>query len=127
MKCPICQAPLVEAGRTNRCATCDGAWVREDVLVAMLEQSASTLVTLPWRANAEDHVRPCPECAVAMQTVALGTVALDRCAAHGIWFDAEELAALLGQAKKFRASERDLDQARGEHDGLLGRLARLFH
>ena len=121
MQCPKDKAPLDEAGRTFRCATCDGAWVREDVLVAMLEQSANELVELPWRANTEDHVRACPECDTAMQTVALGDVALDRCDQHGVWFDAKELAALLGQAKKFRS-----ERARDSQHGLLARLAKLF-
>ena len=123
MTCPKCKQELDEAGRTFRCTTCDGAWVREEVLVAMLEQSASTLVALPWRANEEDHVRACPECAAAMQTVALGDVALDRCAQHGVWFDAAELAALLGQAKRFRTEPAP----RESHASLRSRLARLFH
>ena len=97
MNCPICKIALIQAGRTHRCTKCDGAWVLEEALVAMLEQSASTLVELPWRANTEDHVRACPVCAGEMTTVALGTVALDRCEPHGVWFDAKELAAVLGQ------------------------------
>jgi Zn-finger nucleic acid-binding protein len=129
MNCPACKAPLEEAGRTHECKKCEGAWVRGEVLVPMLEQSASTLVELPWKPNVEDHVRGCPECEQAMQTVKLGTVALDRCEAHGVWFDAKELAALLGQAKKFRA---ETQQGVGgpnksdEHRGLLRRLAKLF-
>lgn len=118
MNCPICKLELVPAGRTYRCARCDGAFVVEEVLVAMLEQSASTLVSLPWRASTEDHVRGCPTCDGAMQTVALGTVALDRCELHGVWFDAKELAALLGQAKKFRDTR--------PADSLLHGLAKLF-
>jgi Zn-finger nucleic acid-binding protein len=93
------------------------------VLVPMLEQSASTLVELPWQPNTENHVRACPECATAMETVKLGTVALDRCEPHGVWFDAKELAALLGQAKKFRA---DTHEHGREHRSLLDRLAGLF-
>jgi Zn-finger nucleic acid-binding protein len=122
MKCPKCKIDLVEAGRTARCNACEGAWVREDVLVAMLEQSANVLVELPWRDNVEDHVRVCPECGDGMKTVALGDVALDRCAMHGIWFDAEELAALLGQSKKFRS-----EAPRASHASLRERLAKLFH
>jgi Zn-finger nucleic acid-binding protein len=91
-------------------------------MVPLLEQSASTLVELPWQPNTEDHVRACPECAKAMQTVKLGTVALDRCEPHGVWFDAKELAALLGQAKKFRAGSHP----EIHHRGLLERLAGIF-
>ena len=120
MKCPIDQQPLVQAGRTHKCHACDGAWVRADVLVPLLEERASTLVELPWQASSEAHDRACPECAVAMQNVKLGTVALDRCEPHGVWFDAKELAALLGQAKKFRAEDKH------EHKGIMQTLARIF-
>ena len=123
MKCPSCSAALEQAGRTYKCEQCDGAWVKADVLVPLLEQSASTLIELPWQPNTEDHVRACPECTASMQTVKLGTVALDRCEPHGVWFDAKELAALLRQAKKFRADTHDDGR---EHRGLLDRLAGLF-
>lgn len=120
MNCPTCKRPLEQAGRTWKCETCDGAWVRSEVLVPMLEQSASTLVELPWQANQEDHVRACPECAHEMQTVKLGTVALDRCVEHGVWFDKKELAAVLKQAKNFRAADKH------EHGGILATLQKLF-
>lgn len=122
MKCPSCAAALHQAGRTFKCEQCDGAWVKAEVLVPLLEQSASHLVELPWQPNREDHVRACPECATGMQTVKLGSVALDRCEPHGVWFDANELAALLGQAGTFRADTH------GEHHhrGLLERLAGVF-
>lgn len=122
MNCPTCNVPLEQAGRTFKCDRCDGAWVRADVLVPLLEERASLLVALPWQPNTEAHVRACPECASPMQTVKLGTVALDRCEPHGVWFDASELAALLKQAKSFRADAQAQDQ---EH-GLLRRLAHLF-
>jgi Zn-finger nucleic acid-binding protein len=120
MNCPICKRPLVQAGRTWKCETDDGAWVRSDVLVPMLEQAASTLVELPWQANQEDHVRNCPECSHDMQTVKLGTVALDRCVEHGVWFDRKELAELLKQAKTFKAADKH------EHAGILRTLQKLF-
>ena len=106
-----------------RCPRCEGAWVAEETLVAILEQRASTLVELPWQARA-DQPRTCPQCRATMQTVDLGTVALDRCPAHGVWFDADELTALLKQVKQFKADpKKDHDAHR---TGLLDRLARLF-
>jgi len=121
LSCPVCDAPLEEAGRTLRCVLCEGAWVTEDTLVAILEQRASTLVELPWQAR-EDKPRPCAECKADMQTVNLGSVALDRCDDHGVWFDADELTALLKQVKQFKApTEHD-----EPHEGLLHRLAKLF-
>ncbi len=119
MNCPVCKTPLSEAGVTQRCAKCEGAWVDSEVLVPLLEQSANTLVELDWKPNTEDHVRACPRCAADMHTVMLGTVALARCEAHGVWFDAKELADVLGQAKKFRAHTQ-------AHGSLLTRLGQMF-
>ena len=120
MKCPVCQHVLAQAGRTWKCEGCNGAWVEIEVLVPMLEQSASTLVELAWQPSGEAHVRACPECGAAMQTVKLGTVALDRCEPHGVWFDSKELAALLKQAKKFRAEDKH------EHHGVLETLGKII-
>jgi Zn-finger nucleic acid-binding protein len=104
MKCPVCKTvDLEQAGYTFRCKRCDGAWVKADVVVPLLEERASAVVELDWKPNTEAHVRACPECGTAMETVKLGTVALDRHAPHGVWFDARELAALFKQAKAFRA------------------------
>jgi Zn-finger nucleic acid-binding protein len=119
MECPICKTPLELAGRTYKCESCDGAWVRADVLVPLLEQSASTLVSLDWQPSAEAHARACPECGAPMQTVKLGTVSLDRHDAHGVWFDKTELAELLAEAKQFRA---DLPP----HETLIAKLRRIF-
>ena len=130
MNCPICKVALTQAGRTYKCAKCEGAWVESEVLVPMLEQSASTLVELPRQPGTENHVRACPECATPMQTVKLGSVALDRCEPHGVWFDAKELAALLGQAKKFRSDDTNpgvhVDHKADAQKGLFRRLAKLF-
>ena len=122
MKCPVDATPLEQAGRTMTCATCEGAWVSEDALVATLEQRASTLVELPW-VERDDKPRPCAECATPMQTVNLGSVALDRCAQHGVWFDANEMTTLLRQAKRF-ATHTDEDVE--PREGLLKRLAKIF-
>ena len=51
-------------------------------------------------------------------------VALDRCPEHGVWFDAEELAQLLAEAKHFKTTKRS--DADPEHSGLLGSIAKLF-
>jgi Zn-finger nucleic acid-binding protein len=119
LTCPRCRTALELAGRTFRCATCEGVWVTEEALVAILEQRASTLVDLPWRAR-EDAPRPCAACGTAMQTVDLGDVALDRCADHGVWCDCDELTALLREAKQFTRDPKT-DPAEGVFHW-LGRL-----
>jgi len=118
MKCPSCGASLELAGRTYKCESCDGAWVKSDVLVPMLEQTTASIVELPWQPNSESHVRACPECGTSMASVKLGSVALDRCGPHGVWFDDKELAALIKEAKHFRAAPH--------HEGILKTLHKLF-
>ncbi len=125
LSCPVCAKPLELAGRTFRCEQCNGAWVTEEAVVAILEARASHLVRLPWEAR-QDQPRPCASCGVAMQTVNLGSVALDRCAQHGVWFDADELTALLKQAKRFKTNPGHHDEHEEHKDTLLRRLAKLF-
>ena len=128
LRCPSCQIALTPAGRTERCAKCDGAWIHEDVLVGMLQETASAVVELSWQprgpASAAEAPRPCAVCGEAMQPVSLGTVALDRCAAHGVWFDASELAAVLRHAKELRAKPAKYPD--DHRAGLFAALARLF-
>ena len=125
--CPICHVALTTAGRTERCGKCDGAWIHEDVLVGMMQETASAMVFLPWmprEAGEPEQARPCAVCARPMQPVSLGAVALDRCVDHGVWFDATELAAVLKHAKEFKANP---SQRPDDHrEGLLAVLARLF-
>ncbi len=90
-------------GQTLRCS-CGGAWIPDDVLSGMAEQMKGGFVELPWRARAGETVRTCIVCDAPMLTVTLAGIALDRCAdEHGIWFDANELGAVLQKAGDFPA------------------------
>ena len=124
LMCPVCDAPLEEAGSTSRCRMCEGAWIPEDALVAILEQRASTLVELPWQSRSGDKARPCASCKAEMQTVDLGAVQLDRCPDHGVWFDADELASLLREAKHFTTKE--MPAVSEPKKSLLDRFRKLF-
>lgn len=133
--CPVCRIELSQAGFTERCPKCTGAWIHEDALVGMMQERTSAIVVLPWQPRARDEERVCAVCAKPTQPVLLGTVALDRCAEHGVWFDPEELASLMKQAKHFKAepppaddepSEPSEPSEHSEHRGILGSLAKLF-
>jgi Zn-finger nucleic acid-binding protein len=129
LPCPHCGARLEEAGRTDRCTACDGAWIHEDVLVGMLQERTSTMVFLPWHpreAIEAERGRTCPVCTKPMTPMSLGTVALDRCSEHGVWFDATELASLIKEAKQFKAEGKSSSSSNPEHSGILGALAKLF-
>jgi Zn-finger nucleic acid-binding protein len=119
MKCPIDQTELEQAGYTFACDRCHGAWVKDEVLVPLLEERASALVELAWQPRPVDTLRACPDCNQPMEHVLLGTVALDRCAPHGVWFDHGELAAALDEAKQFRAPPKP-------HESLLHKLGKLL-
>lgn len=131
--CPTCRTPLTQAGYTDRCKQCDGAWVHEDTLVGMLQERTSALVFLPWQPRAQDTkaARLCAVCAAPMTPVSLADVALDRCVEHGVWFDALELSTLLADAKLFKSDsvpDDGVDAAPDKkgREGLLGALAKLF-
>ncbi len=127
MECPKDGASLVEAGGTHRCKTCDGAWIPEATLVGILEQRNATLVELAWAPREADKARPCAECKQAMQMVNLGNVELDRCAEHGVWFDANELTMLLRQSKRFKTAPPHEEAGDpNTHHNLLASLRKIF-
>ena len=121
MNCPVDHTPLRQAGYTHACDQCGGAWVADDVLVPLLEERANALLELEWKPRAADARRSCPTCSRAMQNVMLGTVALDRCPPHGVWFDSGELVRALKEAKQFRA-----EPAPHKHESLLHKLGKLL-
>ncbi len=128
LTCPKDGGGLVEAGQTHRCETCDGAWITEETLLAMVEQRTSTaLGALMWTDRAEDQARPCAACKKPMQMVDLGSVQLDRCTEHGVWFDANELTMLLRQSKRLKTAP-PVDDGGGADatHGLLASLRKLF-
>ena len=127
LTCPKDGAALVEAGQTHRCETCDGAWITEETLVALIEQRTSTVFSaLTWTDRPSDQARPCAQCKQPMQMVNLGNVELDRCAEHGVWFDANELTMLLRQSKRLKTAPPVEDAPDANH-GLLASLRKLFH
>jgi Zn-finger nucleic acid-binding protein len=96
MNCVSCSKTMTQTRGILRCS-CGGAWVGEAHLIEMAEEMKGALVQLPW-GHRSGAARPCPACGSPMETTALVTVALDRCAKDGIWFDANELSAVLERA-----------------------------
>ncbi len=102
--CPACGKPLRAYQQRLVCDACSGIMVSVADLAAAIEDLTSVVPELAW-----DHARPskraCPLCRAAMTACKIaidieGDVVhprpeLDRCDAHGVWFDGEELAAVL--------------------------------
>lgn len=93
MQCPIC-------GGVMTSSRCCGEWIAEARLVDMAQEMRGSLVELPWKPR-KGTPRNCPSCSAPMQTVTLAKVDLDRCPAHGVWFDKDELQKVLQGATKF--------------------------
>jgi hypothetical protein len=105
--CPICREPLIVAEREgielDVCPWCHGLWFDAGELALLSEKLGRTLRVAersPEPAETGEKPRECPRCDRAMDKIMLGTsprVLLDRCAAHGLWFDQGELGALVRQ------------------------------
>lgn len=99
MNCVSCGSSMTRSAKTERCS-CGGAWVPESALVSMAESMTGTFITIPWKPR-KGSVRSCPQCGQGMVPVSVESIALDRCMSHGIWFDPDELQAVLQRASKF--------------------------
>lgn len=92
--CPGCSAPLELTADVSRCGSCRGAWLTEDGLRHRLElmKPGAVLAQRPGRGAGG---RRCPACAEPLASIEIEGIELDRCAEHGVWFDANELSDLL--------------------------------
>jgi len=68
-----------------------------DMVLRMREGAGQSALRFESRTTG-DALRACPSCNRGMDPVGLDGVALDRCAKHGIWFDAKELETALQRA-----------------------------
>jgi Zn-finger nucleic acid-binding protein len=118
LACPAC--PTAEtrelrfAGDRWSCRGCHGAFVERGALEALVEEMASQPYELAAPAG-ETGTRACPVCMEPMVVEKLGdSTTIDRCAKHGLWFDAHELQTAL------------VEIGLPERTGLVGWLKRLF-
>lgn len=107
MKCPVCKNPLVvverESIEVDWCPGCHGVWFDAGELELLAEKAGRRLdpgmIGRP-AGRVREAKRRCPRCRRRMEKVApAGDVGplLDRCKAHGLWFDAGELGLLMQQ------------------------------
>jgi Zn-finger nucleic acid-binding protein len=113
--CPSCkEAALDYRGDRWDCRTCAGSFVENAALSAMVTDMTNSPWELPI-VEGKPGERECPVCAAPMLVEVLEAVTSDRCASHGVWFDAHELQDALHHAST------------GEPTSVGGWLKRLFH
>jgi Zn-finger nucleic acid-binding protein len=106
--CPACGRELRAFQHRLCCDACTGMLVSTDDLATVLAEhvmSQTGTRPLPGFRDGRLGARICPRCDARMITTHLDmklgdkhhrlSPTLDRCAAHGVWFDANELAQIL--------------------------------
>jgi Zn-finger nucleic acid-binding protein len=111
--CPRCQIALDPAPERSICTQCQGVMLSEATVSQLIADMIGDQVSqfgwqgkiaepqplvLEPRASASSEALTCPHCATAMEPRDLYGIAVDRCPAHGIWFDRQELADALARA-----------------------------
>lgn len=101
-RCPRCWASRVQrslhAGRTgafdlHACETCGGVWLDAEAAARVLADTE-----LQPAGQPPSLFCPCCNQGVAPVRVQPSGVVVDRCDAHGVWFDARELDAICAHA-----------------------------
>jgi Zn-finger nucleic acid-binding protein len=96
--CPRCGVNLVDAGSARACPECRGQWIEEavvsDMVLEMLPVQPLSRLELAVLERTNEPVA-CPTCKQPMHATAIHGVPLERCAKHGVWFDAGELQLAL--------------------------------
>lgn len=96
--CPVCkETKLAFVGDRWACSTCDGCFVEDAALAAMVME----MTNAPWEVppvTGAGSDRKCPVCTSPMRVEVLEAVTIDRCSPHGVWFDDTELQTALHHA-----------------------------
>jgi len=100
--CPHCDRALDEQPNKKQytCGGCKGVLVEEQALIELVGTIVRTPPeSLPFEPpKVAEPFWTCPRCAAQMTKHVLFTIQVDRCEAHGVWFDGSELQRVLEQA-----------------------------
>lgn len=95
----------------HHCATCGGTWIEEQTLSEHVGTMSNVPpVKLEWSLATDRQGLPCALCRREMEPLLLFGEPVDRCQAHGVWFDKGELAKVLERS----APQQSLAVSTGE-------------
>ncbi len=119
-RCPACGGdhaltPLPEATTRLGCARCRGVLVPTTEVEDMLSSLQGEPFVLATGVGGE---RTCPCCTTKLATLDLFGIEVDRCAAHGVWFDGKELTSVLEAASG--VDPKLIANAPARSEGVLG-------
>ncbi|MBL9013322.1 MAG: zf-TFIIB domain-containing protein [Myxococcales bacterium] len=89
MRCPACDDE--QLSKHGACRACGGIWLSEELVHERLARA-------PMFTGGGYSERHCPACDETMDEPLLFDVPIDRCAAHGMWFDKAELEQVIARA-----------------------------
>jgi Zn-finger nucleic acid-binding protein len=96
--CPRCRTVALTSGELRHCTKCKGSWIPTETLAEHVStMQANVNPKLIWKHEAREAL-PCAVCRRMMETALLFDVPVDRCEAHGVWFDKDELSESLRRA-----------------------------
>ena len=115
LRCPVCPDSTLDfMGDRFACAGCHGLFVENAAVEALVTDMIGEAWQIPAVAG-EAGARRCPVCETDLVVEKVEGATIDRCAAHGLWFDPKELEEVLQHA----------DAGHRPH-GLIGWVRRLF-
>ncbi|MEM6531867.1 MAG: zf-TFIIB domain-containing protein [Myxococcota bacterium] len=114
-ECPVCEGGVRLSSRSigetpvHECPSCAGLWISHAVFERAVRENRQQAIPGHRGPRARTHpvvaapqkgpmYRKCPECSTVMNRENYGRrsgVIIDVCAEHGVWFDAQELEAIL--------------------------------
>ena len=90
MRCPACSD--ADLDKHGNCRACGGVWLEEELVRDRVARS----LAFTGGGYSERH---CPRCDEKMDEPLIFDVPIDRCAAHGMWFDKAELDEVITRSK----------------------------
>jgi Zn-finger nucleic acid-binding protein len=90
MQCPACDG--VTLAKSGACSSCEGQWLDEQHVIDQADGP------LQYTGGVYSE-RRCPVCDEKMSEPLVFDIPIDRCDAHGMWFDKAELAEVLRRSR----------------------------